>query len=182
MVSDFDPGPLATVDSEATGEGWTLVFVRDLRHPPGKVWEALTDPDQLRQWAPFGSDRSLGATGPATLTMLDGDAEVVSSVAEVIQADRPRLLAYTWGDDVLRWELEPVDTGTRLTLRHTLADRDFLAKVGAGWHLCLLVAERLLDGDPIGPIRGAEALEYGWEKLQVEYAAELGTPASGWTA
>ncbi|MFL5468934.1 MAG: polyketide cyclase, partial [Gemmatimonadaceae bacterium] len=31
------------------GDTWTLVLVRDLRHPPAKVWEALTDPEQLRE-------------------------------------------------------------------------------------------------------------------------------------
>ena len=45
------------------GEKWTLVLVRELPHPPAKVWTALTDPAQLREWAPFDSDRSLGAVG-----------------------------------------------------------------------------------------------------------------------
>ena len=45
---------------EKDGEKWTLVLVRELRHPPKKVWQALTDPAQLREWAPFDADRSLG--------------------------------------------------------------------------------------------------------------------------
>jgi uncharacterized protein YndB with AHSA1/START domain len=180
MDDSFDPGPLATVDCAATDDRYTLVFVRDLRHPPEKVWRALTEPDQLRQWAPFASDRGLGETGAATLTMIDGPTETVLPVAEVSQADEPRLLEYTWGGDVLRWELEAVATGTRLTLRHTMTDRDFVPKTAAGWHLCLLVAEHLLDGDPIKPIRGEQALGYGWEELQARYAVELGLPDTGW--
>ena len=30
----FDPGPLAAVHGESAGDRWTLVFVKDLRHPP----------------------------------------------------------------------------------------------------------------------------------------------------
>ena len=33
---------------EKDGEKWTLVLVRELRHPPRQVWDALTDPAELR--------------------------------------------------------------------------------------------------------------------------------------
>jgi len=38
------------------GEKWTLILVRELRYSPEKVWQALTDPAQLREWAPFVVD------------------------------------------------------------------------------------------------------------------------------
>src|SRR5580704_15820611 len=41
----------------------TLVLVRELRHSPEKVWQALTDPAHLREWAPFVADGSLGTVG-----------------------------------------------------------------------------------------------------------------------
>ena len=69
-------------------------------------------------------------------------------------------------------------TGTRLTLRHTVEDRQWVPKVAAGWHLCLDVAEHLLDGDPVGPIRGADARNYGWDELNEAYAAKLGLDVS----
>jgi uncharacterized protein YndB with AHSA1/START domain len=58
--------------AESTPEGWVLVVARDLRHPPAAVWAALTEPEQLLAWAPFTAGRDLGATGAATLTMIDG--------------------------------------------------------------------------------------------------------------
>lgn len=70
-------------------------------------------------------------------------------------------------------------TGTRLTLRHVVAGRDWITKAAAGWHLCLMVDERLLDGHPIDPIRGRDALNHGWADLNQAYAAELGIPATG---
>jgi len=169
----YQPGPLAEVDRAATDDGrWTLVFVRDLRHPPAKVWAALTEPGQLSEWAPFVADRDLGSVGDATLTMIDGDVSEAMA-ASVRRVEPPTLLEYTWGKDLLRWELAPTGSGTRLTLRHTVQDEDWLPKVAAGWHICLDVAERLLDGRPIGPIRGSEAMNFGWGELNESYAARL---------
>jgi uncharacterized protein YndB with AHSA1/START domain len=173
-MSTFEPGPLADVTAErnASDGRWTLSFVRDLRHPPERVWAALTDPAQLDAWAPFRADRDLGATGPATLTMVDGAAtEALDSIVET--AEPPHLLVYRWGSDLLRWELVPTAVGTRLTLQHTVPGRDWLPKAAAGWHLCLVVVERFLDGDPVGPIRGRDALNYGWSELHDAYAIKL---------
>ena len=39
--------------------------------------------------------------------------------ATVIRVDKPTLLEYTWGDDVLRWELVATAVRTRLTLAAT---------------------------------------------------------------
>lgn len=175
----FEPGPLAEVDYQARDEGWTLVFVRHLRHPPEKVWAALTEPAQLREWAPFLADRNLGSAGDATLTMIDGE-NAQDIPASISRAEPPTLLEYTLGTDLLRWELDAIETGTRLTLRHTVQDRAWVPKVAAGWHLCLVVAEHLLDGKPVGPIRGEDARNYGWEELHHAYAERLGIAGTGW--
>ncbi|MFU8850078.1 SRPBCC family protein [Micromonospora sp. SL1-18] len=170
---NFRPGPLAEVAQIPVGDRWDLVFVRDLRHPPEKVWAALTEPDRLAQWAPFLASRDLGTPGDATLSTVDGEQRF-DAPATVLHAERPALLEYTWGDDLLRWELTPTDAGTRLTLRHRIGKPDLAPMVAAGWHLCLDVAGHLLDGDPVGPIRGAEAMDFGWERLRDAYAERLG--------
>jgi len=169
----FEPGPLAEVHCIADADESTLVFVRHLRHAPSAVWAALTDPERLRQWAPFTTDRDLGQVGAVTITMIDGETTDVSA-ARVTRCEPPSLLEYTWGDDVLRWELEAAGPGTRLTLHHTLENRSDLPRVAAGWHICLVVAERLLDGHPIGPIVGNDAMNYGWQALHDRYAETLG--------
>lgn len=175
-MSAFDPGPLA----DACVHEATLVLVRDLRHPPARVWAALTDPDRLDRWAPFAAARDLGAVGETTLTTIDGDTRS-DAPATVRRAEPPTLLEYTWGDDLLRWELEAVGDGTRLTLRHTLAQRGLSAMVAAGWHICLVVAEHLLDGDTIGVIRGRDALDVGWEDLRDAYAERFRRTGEGAT-
>ena len=169
----FDPGPPADAHVVTGADTWTLIFVRELRHPPATVWQALTDPAQLDQWAPFRADRDLATPGAATLTMVDG-ADEVPLAAEVRTVKEPELLEYSWGKDVLRWELEPSGAGTTLTLRHTLAEPGMDAMIAAGWHLCVAVLARLLDGEPVGVIRGRASLEYGWEDLRERYNVAFG--------
>lgn len=174
MITEaFDPGPLAKATREEADGRHTLVFVRKVRHPPEKVWVALTVPDELCKWAPFVSNRDLSSLGDFMLTMTD-DEERQEFAAVVRRSVFPRLLEYTWGKDVLRWELEPDGTGTLLTLRHTVEGPDWLPKVAAGWHLCVLAAERLLDGTPLDRVVGRAAKNYGWDKLHDQYAAMLG--------
>jgi len=161
--------------AESTAEGWVLVVARDLRHPPAAVWAALTEPEQLVAWAPFTAGRDLGATGAATLTMIDGvDGHRVDLAVIVTRAEPPTLLEYTWGSDDLRWELAATGGGTRLTLRHRVGSRGEVARAAAGWHLFFDVLERLLAGDPVPPVRGQDALEHGWAALHDRYAAQLG--------
>ena len=158
---------------DVTRDDWTLIFVRELRQAPAVVWAALTSPEQLDQWAPFTASRDLGSPGAAVLVLVDGP-DRTDVRAEVLRAEEPALLEYTWGDDRLRWELEPSGGGTRLTLRHTPARPGTDAMVAAGWHLCLRVLRHLLDGEPIGVIRGRDALGHGWAELRDGYAAKLG--------
>lgn len=175
----FQPTPVGSAEvSEADGR-WTLVMTRRLHHPPAKVWRSLTEPAELAQWAPFDANRDLGTTGPASLSMVGGpEPEVLPSV--VRQADPPRLLEYTWGEDVLGWELEETPTGTLLSLRHQVEAPSWLSSVAAGWHLCLDVAERALAGRPVGRIVAGAAKRHGWERLNADYAARFGVEPSGW--
>jgi uncharacterized protein YndB with AHSA1/START domain len=160
--------------TDVSRDGSTLVFVRELRHEPTKVWRALTEPDELAKWSPFTVDRSLTETGAATLTMIDGE-EHTELPGIVRRAEPPTLLEYTWGDDVLEWRLEPVDGGTRLTLRHTVEGLDMVPKVAAGWHLCVDVLEEVLAGTDPDPIRGHDAMNHGWQELHDRYERELAT-------
>ena len=100
------------------------------------------------------------------------------SETTVKRAEAPRLLEY--GD--IRWELEALGEGTRLTLWHSI-DRRFVSWGAAGWHICFDVLERLLTGEPIGRIVGAEAMKFsGWQRLNTEYAKQFGIETPNWTA
>jgi uncharacterized protein YndB with AHSA1/START domain len=170
--AQYAPGPASGVRVQKDGEKWTLVVVRELRHAPEMVWEALTDPAQLSEWAPFDADRSLDGVGPVKFSMSAAPKPQVFDTA-VTRAEAPRLLEYSWGESDLRWELEPLAGGTRLTLWHNI-DRRFIAWGAAGWHICFDVLERLLAGLPIGRIVGGEAMKFEWQRLNTEYAKQFG--------
>lgn len=172
------PGAAFGADVLKEGERWTLVLVRELGHPPAKVWRALTEPEHLREWAPFDADRSLGAVGVVNLSTVGTPAPQVSET-QVKRADAPRALEYTWGGNDLRWVLEPMGDGTRLTLWHNI-DRGFISMGAAGWHICLDVLDRLLAGAPIGRIVGGDAMRFEWRRLNAEYADRFGIKAPDW--
>jgi uncharacterized protein YndB with AHSA1/START domain len=178
----YMPGAAAGAEVRKDGDTWTLVLVRDLSHPPAKVWNALTDPEQLREWAPFDSDRNLGTVGAAKLTTVGAPTPHVTET-RVKRADAPRTLEYSWGGNDIRWELEPLaGDGTRLTLWHNI-DRGYISMGAAGWHICFDVMERHLARQPVGRIVGADAMKFsGWQRLNVEYATQFGVEAPGWPA
>ena len=164
----YTPGPASGAQIRKDGEKWTLILVRELRHPPEKVWQALTDPVHLREWAPFEVNGSLGSAGTTLKLTWVGTPTPVETT--VTRADAPKVLEY--GD--IRWELEAFGGGTRLTLWHSI-DRRFISWGAAGWHICFDVLERLLAGEPIGPIAGAKAMKFdGWQRLTEEYAKQFG--------
>jgi uncharacterized protein YndB with AHSA1/START domain len=175
---EYTPGAAFGAEVRKDGEKWTLVLVRDLRHPPAEVWKALTDPEHLREWAPYDSDRNLAAVGAAKLSWV-GTPQV--SETHVKRADAPKVLEFSLGGQDMRWELEPRGgSGTRLTLWINL-DRRFISMGAAGWHICFDVLERLLAGRPIGRIAGAEAMKFGgWQRLNAEYAKQFGVETPGW--
>jgi hypothetical protein len=171
----YAPGPASGAQVLKNGEKWTLILVRELRHSPEKVWEALTDPAHLREWAPFVTDGSLGTAGTTVnLTWVGTPTPLETTVT---RAEAPKSLEY----NDIRWELEGVGSGTRLTLWHNI-DRRFISWGAAGWHIALDVLDRLLSGTPLGGIVGIDAMKFaGWQRLTAEYAKQFGAEAPKWT-
>ena len=172
----YTPGPASgarVVRKEGTH--WAFVLVRELRHPPEKVWQALTNPAQLREWAPFDASGSLAVAGATVQLTTVGAPTLLTTETKVSRAEAPKLLVYDWGGGEVRWELEPLGSGTRLSLWASI-DRRFISMGAAGWHICLDVLDHLLQGDPLGRMVGMEVLKFdGWQRLNAEYATQFGT-------
>ena len=90
--------------------------------------------------------------------------------------DPPTLFELVWGNpdgaaDVLRFELEPVDGGTRLVFTTWPGEPGPLGHAGsaAGWHACLDELASLLDSGAADTPDPAAV-----ERLRAEYAARLG--------
>jgi uncharacterized protein YndB with AHSA1/START domain len=169
----YAPGPATMAQVHKDGDTWTLVLVKELRHSPGKVWQALIDPAQLREWAPFDADGTLGVPGgKVKLTTVGAPGPHVSETT-VTRADAPTLLEYKWGGYDMRWQLEALGTGTRLTL-WTNIDRRYMSMGAAGWHISLDVLDHLLSGTPLGRIVGPDAMKFdGWRRLNADYAKQF---------
>jgi uncharacterized protein YndB with AHSA1/START domain len=143
-------------------------FVRRLAHPIDKVWQAITQPDEMLRWWGDGEVdlREGGSFVVRWLNTLE-DGTRAEMHATITRLEPPRLLE-TDGDvhGVLRWELEPDGDATVLTFSSTLALPDeFRTKVLAGWHWHLDALADALDGGR------ADLVELpGWEDVHRGYA------------
>jgi uncharacterized protein YndB with AHSA1/START domain len=138
---------------------WRVRFERRLRHAPEKVWRALTESEHLPRWLPCDmiGDRHQGATielrmTPALVDKYEIDEPTQSGT--IVTWDPPRVFEWTWDADVLRFELEPTEDGTLLTLTTWLGDNDDEATIGTagGYHVCLGNLADLLDTGETTPL------------------------------
>jgi hypothetical protein len=168
--AQYSPGPATGAQvRKDEGEKWTLILVRELRHSPEKVWDSLTDPAHLREWAPFVVDGSLDTVGKTVKLTWVGNPIPIDTI--VTRADAPEVLEF--GD--IRWELEASGSGTRLTLWHKI-DRRYISWGAAGWHISFDMLDRYLAGETIGSGTGINAMKFaGWKRLVGEYAKQFGT-------
>ena len=179
--AQYTPGPASGAQMrKQEGENWILIVERDLRHSPEKVWEALTDPAHLCQWAPFDADGNLGKLGNTVKLTTVGAPKLHVTQTTVTRADAPHAVEYKWGGHEMRRELEPIAGGTRLTL-WTAINHHYIAMGAAGWHVCFDVMDHLLAGQPIGRTVGPDAMKFaGFQRLHAEYARQFGVEMPRW--
>ena len=120
---------------------------RRLPDAPPIVWAALTDREQLKAWFPCdvivaGGRWEVGAA--LTFPFPVEDMDDVTLTGKVLEVEENRRLAYTFDEDILRFELVPNGTGTTLVLFHELKPGT-AARNAAGWDVCL---DRLAGTEP----------------------------------
>jgi len=130
----------------------TLMFERWLSHPVDRVWSAITERDELGRWFPSKVVvDELAAGAEMTFEFEDMPLDAPSTMTgRVTDFEPPRLFAFTWGEDHLRFELDPVESGCTLRLTVALGTRDKAARDAAGWHVCLDRLEEQLGGRGAG--------------------------------
>ncbi|HEX6425162.1 MAG TPA: SRPBCC family protein [Acidimicrobiales bacterium] len=152
-----------TLDS--TNGRSVLRIERRLDHPPARVWRAVTQPEHLAQWFPAAVSFD-GRLAPGVAVAFDmGDGPVLDGVVTAVEP--PRTLAFTWGDDHLRFDLAPDGDGCRLVLTHTFDDRAGAASFAAGWDRCLAALDRVAGGR-------VPAIESPSAALHERYARQFG--------
>lgn len=178
-IRDPAPRPLRYADVIDAGDQWTLVVTRDFPQAPDALWIALTDPARVAQWAPYRPERHLGTIGPATLVVDgdgDGDGAAGTEVdGTVVAADSPHVLEHRWDENWLRWEITPgAEGGCVLTLQHTVTGPNTASRLAARWHLCLDVAQDMMEHQPGGPIAGRGAVDNDWTEQYETYGTRPG--------
>ena len=143
------------IKSVITSDNDAVVTETHIAAPPERVFRALTDSRQLERW--FGDpscptkiwemDARLG--GHYRYATEEG-AVAVNGVSqfkchgEILELDPPRLLVYSWianwHEDksratVVRWELTPDGTGTRVKVTHSGLAQEAVARkdYAGGW-------------------------------------------------
>ena len=162
-----------------------LQFERRYPQPIERVWRAITEPDELAQWFPSNveGERTVGAE----LVFVDDEQRAAAQEAgeptraegpmfrgTVVAVDPPHVFSFTWGGELLRFELHRDGDGTRLVFTQQLSHQSVAARNGAGWHACLGALDRLLGSPP----RGGDPFEV-YDEYVARMGPELGTPTGG---
>jgi uncharacterized protein YndB with AHSA1/START domain len=154
------------------GPGRAVVrFRRRFRHPPETVWRALTEPEHLAAWFPSTIEGEHRAG--AVLHFRFPDMEAPPLEGEMLSFTAPSLMELRWGDEILRFELEPHEGGTTLLFTAAFDQIGKTARDGAGWHSCLDLLGFEVDARP-APWSSADR----WREVRADYIERFGTEAS----
>lgn len=138
-----------------------LRYERTLPHAIDRVWRLISSAEGLSRWFPARVELDApepGARMRFTFQVEDIEraheqgVEDVPLVSEGIvrEVDPPRVFAFDWLNEPIRFELSATDGGCRLVFTHTF-DRDPVQapKNATGWHACLDALEAALAGGPM---------------------------------
>ena len=138
-----------------------LRFERRLGHSVERVWRAVTDPAELERWF----------VAPAGWKPEEGEVfESAGGTGRITELEPPHVIAWTWGDDVFRFELRPDGDGCLLVFTHVFDDRALGAQHAAGWEVYL----NRLDSHLGGGFLSEEDAHDAWPELHELYAERFG--------
>lgn len=134
----------------------SFVYVTFIRTTPERLWSALTDPSQMKEYW-FGMQVKTEWKAGAEWQMVFPDGRVADT-GEILELDRPKRIRLKWrnefkpelkaeGFSLCTMELEPAGAAVRLTITHTIerADSRFIRAVSGGWPKILSNLKSLLE-------------------------------------
>lgn len=128
---------------EKVENGYTATFEHHFKHSVEEVWAYLTDNDKLPQWFSELRVDELREGGVIQFDMGNGTFEEM----RILELEMYSILEYTWGEDIVRFELSQEIDGCLLVLIEKINTiTDHTPRDLAGWHVCLDVIDSLLNG------------------------------------
>jgi uncharacterized protein YndB with AHSA1/START domain len=133
-----------------------FVYVTFIRTTPEKLWEALTDPQFIRQyWFGCSVECDWKRGSPWKISYPDGRQ---TDSGEVLEIDPPRRIVVRWqnewrpelkaeGPSRCTFELEPAGGAVKLTITHESdrPDSQLITAVSTGWPKVLSNLKSLLE-------------------------------------
>lgn len=122
----------------------SIVVERLMLYPPETIWRALTVPELVAEWLMKNDfEPNLGHRFTFRARPVPGWSGITN--CELIEMEKPRVLAYRWGDGtesdsglrtVVTWTLTEVDGGTLVRMEHSgfrPVDEAGFRGMGSGW-------------------------------------------------
>lgn len=134
----------------------SFVYVTFIRTTAERLWSALTDPSQMKEYW-FGMQIKTEWKAGAEWQMVFPDGRVADT-GEILEVDQPKRIRLKWrnefkpelkaeGFSLCTMEIEPAGAAVRLTITHTIerADSKFIRAVSGGWPKILSNLKSLLE-------------------------------------
>ena len=141
---------MSVTDITSRSQTQAIAFEFDLRHPPEKVWRALTEPALLAEWLLPTIDLKLepGAAFMFKTQPYPGWDGTVH--CQFVEIEAQRKLSYTWVvgdmiDTVVTFTLTPTTSGTRLLLVQSGFREDQKQNFGGARYGWKMMGGKLVD-------------------------------------
>ena len=134
----------------------SFVYVTFIRTTPEKLWSALTDGNQMKEYW-FGMRFETEWRTGAEWKMIFPDGRVADT-GEILELDRPRRIRLKWRNEFMpelkaegftlcTIEIEPYGDAVRLSIAHSIerAESKFIQAVSGGWPKILSNLKSLLE-------------------------------------
>jgi uncharacterized protein YndB with AHSA1/START domain len=139
-TDNHDQGTYLEVDDRPA-----VRFARTYDQPLERVWEAISDPAEMRHWFP-SPEVAHDAREGGSITLSGDPYAPEAKTTRVLVWDPPHRFSFEWADDELHFTLTQVDQGTRLELVNILSTSGAASRNAAGWEICLEHLDRVVAG------------------------------------
>lgn len=133
-----------------------FVYVTYIKTTPDKLWNAITNPEFMKQYW-FGTHCESGWKAGSPWKMIYADGKITDA-GEIIESDPPKRLVINWrnewnpelkaeGYSRCTFEIEPVGDATKLTVTHGIDTKPskLIEAVSGGWPRILSNLKSLLE-------------------------------------